>query len=155
ETASARQRRDESWKADLASKEALAKSLPARRERLRKLLGVVDGRAKPNLEYVTGPGTPSLVAEIDGCKVHAVRWAVLPGVDAECWLSEPKGRPRGNAVAVPHADQLPEELAGMRKGDFFALELARQGCRVLIPTLIDRNDDLSGNARLKRQTNIP
>src|SRR3954470_21096476 len=39
-------KRDELWKPDLASKEALAKSLPAKRERLRKLLGVVDERVK-------------------------------------------------------------------------------------------------------------
>jgi dienelactone hydrolase len=143
------------WKADLASKEALVKSLPAKRERLRKLLGVVDERVKPNLEYTAGPGKPSLVAEIDGCKVHAVRWAVLPGVDAEGLLIEPKGEPKANVVAVPHADQLPEELAGLTEGDAFGLRLARHGCRVLIPTLIDRKDDLSGNPRLKRQTNIP
>src|SRR4029079_8150536 len=48
ELAAAPKNRDELWKADLASKEALAKSLPAKRERLRKLLGVVDERAKPN-----------------------------------------------------------------------------------------------------------
>ena len=57
------------------------------------MLGVVDERVPPNLEYVGGPGQPSLVAEIDGCKVHAVRWAVLPGVDAEGLLIEPKGKP--------------------------------------------------------------
>ena len=89
------------------------------------MLGVVDERVKPNLEYVTGPGKPSLLAEIDGCKVHAVRWAVLPGVDAEGLLIEPKGKPKANVVAIPHADQLPEELAGTdRTGDDFALRLA-------------------------------
>lgn len=148
-------KRDELWKPDLASKEALAKSLPAKRERLRKLLGVVDERVKPNLEYVSGPGKPSLLAEIDGCKVHAVRWAVLPGVDAEGLLIEPKDKPKANVVAIPHADQLPEVVAGLKEGDAFALNLARHGCRVLVPTLINRDSELSGNAKLKRQTNIP
>jgi dienelactone hydrolase len=148
-------KRDELWKPDLASKEALAKSLPAKRERLRKMLGVVDERVKPNLEYVSGPGKPSVIAEMDGCKVHAVRWAVLPGVDAEGLLIEPKDKPKANVVAIPHADQLPEELAGLTKGDPFGLNLARHGCRVLVPTLINRNDELSGNVKLKRQTNIP
>ncbi|HVL11159.1 MAG TPA: hypothetical protein VM529_01250, partial [Gemmata sp.] len=155
ELAASPAKRDALWKADLASKEALAKSLPAKRERLRKMLGVVDERVKPNLEYVAGPGKPSLIAEIDGCKIHAVRWAVLPGVDAEGLLIEPKDRPKANAIAVPHADQLPEDLAGLTKGDDFGLRLARNGCRVLIPTLIDRKDDLSANAKLKRQTNLP
>ncbi len=155
ELAAAPKKRDELWKPDLASKEALAKSLPAKRERLKKILGVVDERVKPNLEYVSGPGKPSLLAEIDGCKVHNVRWSVLPGVDAEGLLIEPKGAPKANVVAIPHADQLPEELAGLTKGDDFALRIARHGCRVLIPTVIDRKDELSGNAKLKRQTNIP
>ncbi len=155
ELADAPKKRDALWKADLASKEALAKSLPAKRERLKRILGVVDERVKPNLEYVSGPGKTSLLAEIDGCKIHAVRWAVLPGVDAEGLLIEPKGKPVANVVAIPHCDQLPEELAGLMKGDDYALRLARNGCRVLIPTLIDRKDDLSGSAKLKRQTNIP
>jgi dienelactone hydrolase len=142
-------KRDELWKAN--AKEPLA----AKRDRLRKLLGVVDERVKPNLEYVSGPGKPSLLAEIDGCKVHAVRWAVLPGVDAEGLLIEPKDKPKANVVAIPHADQLPEELAGLVKGDPFALNLARHGCRVLVPTLINRSSELSGNPKLKRQTNIP
>jgi dienelactone hydrolase len=155
ELAAAPAKRDEMWKDALASKEALAKSLPAKREQLRKILGVVDERVKPNLEYLAGPGKSSQLAEIDGCKVHAVRWAVLPGVDAEGLLIEPKEKPKANVIAIPHADQLPEELAGLTRGDDFALRLARNGCRVLVPTLIDRNDDLSGNPKLKRQTNIP
>lgn len=148
-------KRDELWKPDLASKEALAKSLPAKRERLRKMLGVVDERVKPNLEYVSGPGKSSEIAVIDGCKVHAVRWAVLPGVDAEGLLIEPKDKPKANVVAIPHADQLPEEVAGLVKGRAIGLLFAQHGCRVLIPALIDRKDDLSGNPNLKRQTNIP
>lgn len=153
--AAAPAKRDEAWKADLATKDALVKSLPAKRERLRKLLGVVDARVPPQLDYLAGPGRPSLVAEIDGCKIHLVRWAVLAGVDAEGLLIEPRGEPKACAVAVPHADQLPEELAGLAKGDAFGLRLARSGCRVLILTLIDRKDSLSGSAKLGRATNQP
>ena len=149
ELADAPKKRDEVWKAN--AKEPLA----AKRERLRKMLGVVDERVKPNLEYVSGPGQPSLIAEIDGCKVHAVRWAVLPGVDAEGLLIEPKDKPKANVVAIPHADQLPEEVAGLIGDHKYALWCARYGCRVLIPTLIDRKDELSGDAKLKRQTNLP
>ena len=149
ELAAAPAKRDEVWKAN-------AKEPPAaKRDRLRKMLGVVDERVKPHLEYISGPGQPSLIAEIDGCKVHAVRWAVLPGVDAEGLLIEPKGQPKANVVAIPHADQLPEEIAGLTKGSDIGLLFAQHGCRVLIPTLIDRKDDLSGNPKLKRQTNLP
>jgi dienelactone hydrolase len=155
ELAAAPAKRWELWKTEFDSKEALVKSLPAKRERLRKILGVVDERVKPNLEYIAGPGKPSLLAQIDGCQIHAVRWAVLPGIDAEGLLIEPKENPRASAVAVPHADQLPEELAGLAKGDDYALRLARGGCRVLIPYILDRTNELSQNPRLKKQTNIP
>ncbi len=141
-------KRDELWKAERTSPEQLAKSLPAKRDRLRKLLGVVDERVPPNLEYVSGPGKPSLVAEIDGCKVHRVRWAVLPGVEAEGFLIEPRGEAKANVVYLRGLGLSAERVP-------YDLELARHGCRVLMPTMIDRNDDLSGNARLKRQTNIP
>ncbi|HSQ55314.1 MAG TPA: hypothetical protein VLM40_06175, partial [Gemmata sp.] len=147
--------REAMWKLDVSSPEAYAKSVAPHRERLRKILGVVDKRVQPHLEYISGPGESSLIAEIDGCKIHAVRWAVLPGVDAEGLLIEPKGEPRANVVAVPHADQLPEDVAGVGKGDAFGLRLARHGCRVVIPTLIDRNDTLSGNPKLGRATHLP
>ena len=156
ELAAAPKKREELWKADLASKEALAKSLPAKRERLKKLLGVVDQRAKSNLEYVGGPGNPALLAEVDGCKIYAVRWAVLKGVDAEGLLIEPKDKPTANVIAIPHADQTPELFAGIvseTRGEDYGLQLALHGCRVLIPTLIDRKDEHSGNARLNRWTN--
>ena len=155
EIAASPKNREAMWKIDTSSPEAYAKSVAPHRERLRKYLGVIDERVPPHLEYISGPGEPSLAAEIDGCKVHAVRWAVLPGVDAEGLLIEPKGEAKANVVVVPHADQLPEDLAGIGKGDAFGLRLARHGCRVLIPTLINRQDELSGNPKLGRATNLP
>ena len=146
-------KRDELWKEAFATKESLTKAIPQKRERLKHILGVVDPRLPAKLEYVNGPDKPSLLAEIAGCKIHAVRWAVVNGVDAEGLLIEPKGKPLANVVAVPHADQQPEQLAGLQPGDDFGLRLARNGCRVLIPTLIDRDDKYSGNARLNRWTN--
>lgn len=138
-----------------AKRDALWKKseLPAKRERLKKILGVVDVRLPAKLEYVGGPNQPALLAEVDGCKIYAVRWAVLNGVDAEGLLIDPKGKPKANAVAIPHADQHPEQLAGLIPGDDFGLRLAQNGCRVLIPMLIDRDDKYSGNARMNRWTN--
>ncbi len=143
------------WEEAFKSKENLTQAIPAKRERLKHILGIVDPRVPPKLEYVGGPGQPSLIAEIDGCKIHTVRWAVLNGVDAEGLLIEPKDKPKANVVAVPHADQQPEQLAGLMPNPHFnsALNAARHGCRVLIPTLIDRDDKYAGNARLNRWTN--
>jgi dienelactone hydrolase len=146
--------REKLWKVDTSSPAAYAKSVAVHRDRLGKVLGVVDQRVPPHLEYVSGPGEPSLLVEIDGCKVYAVRWAVMAGVDAEGLLIEPKDKPLANVVAVPHVDQTPEGIA-LGGGDPFALTIARHGCRVLVPTLIDRNDTLSANPKLGKATNIP
>src|SRR5262249_15518540 len=44
---------------------------------------------------------------------------------------------------------------GVDKGSQYARLLAEHGCRVLVPTLIDRKDTWSGNPRLGRMTNQP
>jgi dienelactone hydrolase len=80
-------------------------------------------------------------------------------VDAEGLLLEPKGKPVACVVALPDADWTPEMLVGLAKGvawqSQFARHLAANGCRVLVPTLIDRRDTYSGNAKLGRMTNQP
>ncbi len=159
-TADSVAKRKEYWKPDFSSPEAYTKSVQPNRERLKKILGVVDERVKfADLEYVGGPNTPSLVAETDAYKVHAVRWPVLPGIDGEGLLLEPKGKPVACVVVIPDADQAPETLVGFGpdppKEFPTARRLAEHGCRVLVPTLIDRKDTWSGNARLGRLTNQP
>ena len=154
EIAASVDKRKEKWKLGKQSAEAYNAGLEKARERLAKVLGVIDRRVPPRVEFIATPREPSLLAEIDGCKFHAVRWAVLPGVDAEGILIEPKGPPTACVVAVPHADQTPEMIA-LTGTDPFARTLAKAGCRVLIPTLMDRNDTLSSNEKLGRSTNLP
>jgi dienelactone hydrolase len=138
--------------ASAAKRDAVAPS----REHLRKLLGVVDQRVPPRLEEITPLHGSASIGHPDGCNVVRVRWAVLPGVEAEgLYISSKFVKTDALVVAVPHAGQTPEELAGLKQGDSFALGLARSGCEVLIPTLIDRSDTLSGNAKLSRATNQP
>jgi dienelactone hydrolase len=153
-------KRKEFWKPDFSSNEAYQKSVEPNRQRLRKMLGVVDARVPfTDLEYVGGPKTPSLVAETDVYKVHAVRWPVLPGVDGEGLLLEPKGKVVANVVAIPDADWTPEMLVGLAPGVpkemQFARRLAENHCRVIVPVLIDRKDEFSGNPQLGRLTNQP
>jgi dienelactone hydrolase len=153
------ERRHQFWKPDFSSPEAYRRSVQPNRERLKMSLGVVDERLPVrNLEFVAGIGRPALVAEADGYQVHAVRWPVLPGVDAEGLYLEPKGEPVACVVALPDADQTPESLAGLAPGipreAQFARRLAENGCRVLVPTLIDRRDTWSGNPKV-RLTNQP
>lgn len=126
------------------------------RARLRKLLGVIDERVPPRLETIAPLHGSAVAGEPGGCTITRVRWAVLPGVDAEgLHISGGTGKVAARVVAVPHAGQAPEELAGLKRGDDFALRLARSGCDVLIPTLIDRADTHSSNPNLRRQTNQP
>src|SRR5436305_620265 len=112
-----------------------------------------------DLELVGSLSSPALVSETETYQVFAVRWPVLPGVDGEGLLLEPKGKPRAYAVAVPDADQTPEMLVGLAPGinkeSQFARQLAEYGCRVVVPVLIDRRDTWSGNPALGRMTNQP
>jgi dienelactone hydrolase len=176
-------KRKEYWKPDFSSVDAYTKSIEPNRLRLRKMLGVVDERVPfSDLVYVGGPNTPSLVAEAELFNVYAVRWPVLPGVDGEGLLLEPKGKVLANVIAIPDADWTPEMIAGLAPGpkgsqlvdtkgrsladeeglvqkvwdrSQFARRLAELGCRVLVPTLIDRADTWSGNPQLGRMTNQP
>jgi dienelactone hydrolase len=158
-TADSVKTRDARWKPNFDSQEAFEKSVEPNRERLRKYLGVVDKRLEPKLEYVSGPTAPALVAETDAFRVFNVRWAVLPGVDAEGLLLEPKsGKAAGVAVVVPHAGWTPEQVCGLVPGVPPSVQVApelAERFRVLVPLLIDRNDTHSGNPKLGRQTNQP
>jgi dienelactone hydrolase len=145
--AAAPKEREKSWKGDTAA-----------RERFKKMLGLTDTRVGPQMEYVSGPGEPAVIAECETFTAYAVRWSVLPGLDGEGLLLEPKGQAKANVVAIPDATLTPERIAGLAKGDGpkpFAQLLAEYGCRVVVPVLIDRNDTLSGSEKLKRSTNFP
>jgi dienelactone hydrolase len=147
------------WKPDYSSVEAYRKSVQPNRERLKKILGVVDPRLPPKLRYVGGPDESALLAEAENFKVYAVRWAVFPGVDGEGLLFEPNLDPVANVLLIPDADWTPESIAGLMPGVPQAAQIpfawAGLGMRVLVPVLIDRKDDYSGNPKLGRFTNQP
>jgi len=67
---------------------------------------------------------------------------VFEGVYAEgLWLGQ--GEPVAFIVAVPDADQTPEMVpprAGLPPERQFARRLAENGCEVLVPALINRQD---------------
>jgi dienelactone hydrolase len=156
-TAESVKNRTASWKPDYASGDAYTKSLEPQRRRLRKILGVIDDRLPPALEYVGTIDRPALVADAGTYKVYTVRWPVLPGVHGEGLLLEPAGKPKAGVVAIPDADQTPEMLVGLAPGvppqSQFARVLAEQGVRVVVPVLINRKDTWSGSAPINRYTN--
>jgi dienelactone hydrolase len=164
ELAEAPERRKAAWKWDYAARTSSPATENPYRTRLRTILGVVDERV-PNVEveYVATTDQPSLVAKTSKYEVHAVRWPVLPGVDAEGLVLEPtanrNGKPTALVVALPDADWTPEMFVGLAPGvpveKQFPRLLAENGCRVLVPTLIDRRDTWSGNAQIGKATNQP
>jgi len=159
-TAASVESRKQFWKPDFSSLDAYSRSLQPNRDRLKKILGVVDARVPfTDPELVATTGQPALVAETEWYNVFAVRWPVLPGVDAEGLYLEPKEKPIACAVVLPDADWTPEMVAGLTTGvpveAQYARRLAENGCRVLVPTLIDRGDAFSGNAKLNKWTNQP
>jgi dienelactone hydrolase len=155
--AKSRHVRDARWTVDASSQAAYEAGLKPRRERLATILGVVDRRLSPNLEYAATSDRPALVVEAGRFKVYNVRWAVLPGLNAEGLLLEPKEKPKASVIVIPDADQPPEMLVGLVDGippsSQIGRRLADSGARVLIPTLINRQDTYSGEANINRWTN--
>jgi dienelactone hydrolase len=152
--------RQKFWQRDFSSTAAYDKSVEPNRERLRKIIGAVDARLPVKaLELVGSTANSSQMSETDRFTVQAVRWPVFDGVFGEGLWLRPKAAPVARLVVVPDADQTPEMVAGLAPGlaaeRQFARRLAENGCEVLVPVLIDRQDTWSGNARIHRFTNQP
>src|SRR5262249_47823774 len=146
------------WKRDPSSREAHERSIQANRASFRTIIGVVDPRLPAALERFGDDDSPPSVAECDTFRAYQVRWPVLEGVHGEGLLLEPTGAVRGQVVALPDADQTPEQLAGLAPGvapeSQFARRLAGNGFRVVVPTLISRGIEFSGNPQVA-MTNQP
>lgn len=149
-TAAAVADRERLWQRDLSSHRAYVRSVSPNRKRLARYLGVVDDRRPPRMRRVTelGAGDPDLpLAEAEGYRVHHVAWDVLRDVQGEGLLLEPEGRATATVIALPDCGWTPEMLAAVVEGvpaaAQFARRLAESGCRVLVPWLINRDDEHS------------
>jgi len=141
------------WNRDFSSEAGYARSVEANRERFRKVIGVVDRRSPPRLEFLSAQGGAPL-ARSDSVTVRRVRWEVMPGLKGEGLLLSPRNRsPIARVIALPDADVTPQQLVGLQPGvrpeDRFALRLAESGCQVIVPALVDRGSRFSGNPALK------
>ena len=132
------------WKRDFGSPQKYQASLTPNRERLAHILGVRDPRVgvEITLELVATTWQPALVGEGTGFRAYAVRWPAFGDVNGEGLLLAPTGITWAGVIALPDADQTPEQIAGLAPGvppeSQFARRLAESGCRVLIPVLVDR-----------------
>ena len=102
---------------------------------------------------------PAMVAETTRYRIWQVRWPVADGIHGEGLLLQPRDKPRAYVIALPDADQTPEQISGLAPGvpaeSQFARRLAENGFGVIVPVLIDRSDAGSGNERLGLMTNEP
>jgi cephalosporin-C deacetylase-like acetyl esterase len=158
ELAASVQKRESLWQRDYSTPAAYEQSVAANREHLRTILGAVDRRVPARAIDLVGTNIqPALVARGPHYNVLAVRWQVLDGVTAEGLLLQP-GEPVARIVALPDADWTPEMFTGLADGVPESAQLPRhlveQGCQVLIPLLINRDDTYSGHPDV-RYTNQP
>lgn len=153
-TAEVAAERAKTWKADTSSADAYRKSVAPYRQKLADIIGLGDVRpAFDGVEFVATTKSPALVGKSDRFDVHAIRWPAcsLNGVTTiwgEGLLLTPTLRqPVATVIAIPDADQTPEQLAGLTDTKLpmtpFARKLAEAGCRVIIPALVNRDDTFS------------
>src|SRR5688572_14428600 len=111
-------RREAHWKRDGSTPDAYRKSVEPNRKRLARILGVVEERVKFDApELIATTRHSSLVGRSPAFEVHAVRWPVIGGIYGEGLLLTPTGRkPVADVVAIPDADQTPEQLVGLLPG---------------------------------------
>jgi len=144
-------KREENWKRDFTLHENYVNSIKVNRQHFQKIIGANDPREPVEMQLFATTSGSGLVGEGNGYRAFAVRWNVLTGVDAEGLLLQPDEKPIADIVALPDCDWMPEMLTGLVPGipveSQFARRLAESGCRVLVPTLIDRKDTYSGNAK--------
>jgi dienelactone hydrolase len=153
----ARERRESLWKRDFSSAEAYDKSMAPYREKFRTIIGVVDQRVPATrFEYIEH--APLVTNEF--YTVRPVRWAVLPGMTAEGLILDPVGKPHGVVIAIPDSRWSPAEFCGAIHEHLKVVSdlphlLASNGFRVVIPTLISRDDEFAGNPEIAmtNQTN--
>lgn len=156
------------WKRNFSSPQAYEQSVEPNRRRLMKYTGIED-KTQPYTNYnvglkdqypevsmqkISAVNDSDLVAETSTYRVYHVRWPVLNRVNGEGLLLQPKTKPLANIIAIPDADQTPEQLTGLSPGiaasSQFARHLAENGFQVLVPVLISRSFLFEGEQ--KQQT---
>ena len=143
------------WKYDRSSATAWNTSVQDNRDRLREIIGVVDGRVPPGLERFGDDENPALVAETSRYRVYQVRWPVLDGVSAEGLLVQPQ-RARRQPTSWPcpmpvrRRSRSSASHPDCRPNSQFARRLAESGCELIIPVLVRRELIQTSDEQLQR-----
>lgn len=132
--------------------------LNKKKQTFRSIFGISEFQ-KPieNIDLVETLKSPSLIYENKKYKIQKIRWNVTEGLDGEGLLIEPKEKPIAQIIAIPPADLIPESFCGLTKDQSIPMGkiLAELGCRVIVPTIIDRKQGFGNNLEIPRKTNIP
>ncbi len=134
-------------------------SLKPSREALAHIVGLRDNRiAYESPELLTTINRDSLVGRGNGYSIRAIRWPAFGDVSGEGLLLEPDEKPVASVVAIPDAGVSPEMLVGLEGGvapeSQYARRLAENGCRVVVPLLIDRQLQRRGGVQLPNREYI-
>jgi dienelactone hydrolase len=121
------------------------------REELARKLGLtLDARPADNA-FVYSARRKGPVGHGRGYTIRQVRWRAFGELDAVGLLLEPnEGQPRADIIALADAGQPPEEICGLApfgnegRTTPFAGRMAMNGCRVLVPVLIERSGERHG-----------
>ncbi len=156
ETARQANRRSELWNRDYSSVENYQRSVEPNRQRFRQIIGAADPRVEAKApELIESLAAPAQDAQGRNYTAYAVRWQVFAaptadsqGLKAEGLLLRPATPATARIVAIPDAGCTPEMLVGLAPGipsqAQFARRLAENGCEVIIPVLMNRDDTFSG-----------
>ncbi len=130
------------------------------RTRLREVLGMAGWSGySAEAEAISGMPEPVKIAETDKYTVFTIRWAALPKIDGEGLLIEPKAKAVSQVIAIPDADQTPEDIVGLTDKvpavKQFARLIAEQNIRVIVPALINRKHELSASPVIGRSSTQP
>jgi dienelactone hydrolase len=137
------ERRARHWQRDFTSPANYTASVAANRARLAHRLGLREPRVAFSApELLATTERSALIARGSSVEVLGVRWPAVEGVYGEGLLLLPSGVPVADLVVLPDASQTPEQLAGLVDTDHrcspLALRLAQRGCRILAPSIVDR-----------------
>ena len=130
-------KRDQLWQPNFSSRSAYESSLNEHRRHLRKMLGLIE----------LSPGKPEVkvLQESGSLRIEEVKIALDGdfGVNALVFLPEGSNR-KAAVIAIPDADQSPEDFAGIAEGMTTAgwlRDLLGRGVAVAIPEMVERCAD--------------
>lgn len=140
--------REQHWQRDFSSPKAYLRSLEPNRDRLAHMLGLRDERVTGmGLQVIAQVGEAMMVGRGENYDVWSVSWPAFADVTGQGLLLRPRGMaPLATVIALPDCNVLPEQLVGLLPGvpakSQYARRLAENGCEVIVPLLINREEKL-------------